>query len=43
MKEAGDCDRIFCGFRQNPIANATFSVRTIVYSPLAAFIPLDII
>jgi len=43
MKEAEDCDRIFCGFQQNPLANATVSFLTIIYSHLAAFIPLDII
>lgn len=43
MKEAEDCDRIFCGFQQNPLANATVSFRTIIYSFLAALIPLVII
>jgi hypothetical protein len=43
MKEAEDYDRIFCGFQQHPLANATFCLPTIIYSSLAAFIPLDII
>jgi hypothetical protein len=42
MKKVEDCDQTFCGFQQNPLANATVSFRTLIYSPLAAFISLDV-